>query len=164
MKDKGSTSNMHKLAKICWSVEIVSKVLQSRDELTIKDVRKSLSEAKIRDGTIMAMFERKGKEVVSSSMKQHTYMETRSVILYILSKKLTYNICRVKCVKWVVESMRSMKIVEDPAFVRLMKTGRPQYRLPSAKTVARNVHLVFRRVRRRIKKMLKVSIFLDLFN
>ena len=60
--------------------------------------------------------------------------------------------------------MRSMKIVEDPAFIRLMKTGRPQYRLPSAKTVARDVHVVFRRVKRRIKKMLKVSFFIDLFN
>ena len=86
-KDKGSTSNMHKHAKICWGVEIVSKALQSRDELTIKEVRKSLSEAKIQDGTIMAMFERKGEEVVSFSTKQHTYMETRLVILYISSKK-----------------------------------------------------------------------------
>ena len=54
-------------------MEIVSKALQSRDELTIKDVRKSLSEAKIQDGTITAMFERKGKEVVSFSTQQHTY-------------------------------------------------------------------------------------------
>ena len=86
-KDKGSTSNMHKHAKICWGVEIVSKALQSRDELTIKEVRKSLSEAKIQDGTITAMFERKGKEVVSFLTKQHTYMETRLVNLYISSKK-----------------------------------------------------------------------------
>ena len=90
-KDKGLMSNMHKHAKICWGVEIVSKALQSRDELTIKDVRKSLSEAKIQDGTITAMFERKGKEVVSFSTKQHTYMETRSVILiyFVKKKKLT---------------------------------------------------------------------------
>ena len=60
--------------------------------------------------------------------------------------------------------MRSMKIVEDPVFIWLMKTGRPQYRLPSAKTVACDVHVVFRRVKRRIKKMLKVSFFIDLFN
>jgi hypothetical protein len=57
-----------------------------------------------------------------------------------------------------------MKIVEDPAFVRLMKTSRPQYKLPSAKTVARDVHVVFRRVKERITKMLKVSIFFGLFN
>jgi hypothetical protein len=86
-KDKGSTSNMHKHAKICWGVENVSKALQAKDELTIKEVRRSLSEAKLQNGTITAMFERKGKEVVSFSMKQHTYMETRSVILYSVSKK-----------------------------------------------------------------------------
>jgi len=80
--DRGSTSNMHKHAKICWGVEIVSKALQTKNELTIKEVRKSLSEAKLQDGTITALFERNGKETVSFSMKQHTYMETRSVKIY----------------------------------------------------------------------------------
>jgi len=54
--------------------------------------------------------------------------------------------------------MRSMKIVDDPGFHRLMKTGRPQYKIPSARTVARDVHVVFRRVKERITKMLRVSI------
>jgi hypothetical protein len=81
--DRGSTSNLHKHAKICWGAEIVSKALQAKNELTIKEVRKSLSEAKLQDGTITALFERKGKENVSFSMKQHTYTETRSVIIYI---------------------------------------------------------------------------------
>ena len=52
-----------------------------------------------------------------------------------------------------------MKIVDDPGFHRLMKTGRPHYRLPSSRTVARDVHVVFRRVKERIAKMLQVSIF-----
>ena len=81
--DRGSTSNMHKHAKICWGSEIVSKALQMKNKLTIKEVRKSLSQAKLQDGTIMALFERKGKETVSFSMKQHTYLETRSVYLII---------------------------------------------------------------------------------
>ena len=80
--DKGSTSNMHKHAKNCWGTEIVSKALQTKNELTIKEVRKSLSEAKLQDGTITALFERKGKETVFS-IKQHTYLETRSVYLII---------------------------------------------------------------------------------
>ena len=54
--------------------------------------------------------------------------------------------------------MRSMNIVEDPGFQRLMKTGRPQYQIPSAKTVARDVHVVFLKVKERIAKMLQVSI------
>ena len=52
-----------------------------------------------------------------------------------------------------------MKIVEDPAFIRLMKTGRLHYKLPSAKMLGRDAHVVFRRVKGQIKKMLKVSFF-----
>lgn len=50
-----------------------------------------------------------------------------------------------------------MHIVEDPGFHRLMKTGRPHYRIPSSRTVARDVHVVFRRVKERIAEMLQVS-------
>ena len=71
-------SNMHKHAKNCWGGEIVSRALETKNDLTINEVRRSLSKAKIQDGTITAMFERKGKESVSFSMKQHTYSETRS--------------------------------------------------------------------------------------
>ena len=59
--------------------------------------------------------------------------------------------------------MRSMTIVDDPAFHRLMKTGRPQYRIPSSRTVARDVHAVFQRVKERIAKMLQVVIYV-IFN
>jgi len=76
--DRGSTSNMHKHAKNCWGGEIVSKALETKNNLTINEVRKSLSNAKLQDGTITALFERNGKEKVSFSMKQHTYLETRS--------------------------------------------------------------------------------------
>ena len=60
--------------------------------------------------------------------------------------------------------MRSIKIVNDPGFHRLMKTGHPQYRILSARTVAHNVQVVFRRVKQRIAKMLRFSnlIFYDL--
>ena len=58
--DRGSTSNMHKHAKICWGVEIVSKALETKKELTINEVQRSLSNTKIQDGTITAMFERQG--------------------------------------------------------------------------------------------------------
>jgi hypothetical protein len=57
-----------------------------------------------------------------------------------------------------------MKIVEDPGFHRLMKTGRPQYKIPSRRTVARDVHVVFGRVKERIAKMLQVSNLIVLQN
>ena len=48
-------------------------------------------------------------------------------------------------------------MLDDPGFHRLMKTGRPHYRIPSSRTVARDVHVVFRRVKERISRMLQVS-------
>jgi hypothetical protein len=41
-----------------------------------------------------------------------------------------------------------------------MKTGRPEYYIPSPTTISRDVRLVFARTRQRIAKMLKVSDFL----
>jgi hypothetical protein len=54
--------------------------------------------------------------------------------------------------------MRSMTIVDDPGFQRLIKTGRPQYKILSGRTVARDVHVVFQRVKEHMAKMLRVSI------
>ena len=51
-----------------------------------------------------------------------------------------------------------MLIVEDDEFLCLMKTGRPAYRLPKAKTVAKDVHVIFHQVKERIGKMLQVSL------
>lgn len=61
-------------------------------------------------------------------------------------------------VRWVSESMRPFSIVEDRGFQCLMKTGRPEYCLPSASTVSRDVKEVFTKVRARIAKMLQVRI------
>ena len=158
-RDKCSTSNLHKHAKVCWGGEIVTQALETKKDLTINEVRASLAKAKLHDGTITALFERKGKESVTFSMKQHTYTETRSVNTpYDKPKIVLTFFCRIECVRWVAESMRSMKMIDDPGFHRLMKTGRPQYRIPSSRTVARDVHVVFRKVKERISKMLQVSI------
>ena len=86
--DRGSTSNMHKHAKNCWGEEIVSKALEMKNQLSINEVRKSLAKAKLQDGTIMALFERKEKENVTFSTKQHTYTETWSDNLTSQEKKL----------------------------------------------------------------------------
>jgi len=76
--DRGSTSNMHKHAKNCWGEEIVSKAQEAKNQLSIDEVRKSPANANILNGMITALFERKGKENVMFSTRQHTYMETRS--------------------------------------------------------------------------------------
>lgn len=66
---------------------------------------------------------------------------------------------RAEIVRWVAESNRPFAIVEDRAFQSLMKTGRPEYWIPSRWTVGRDVQKVFARTRTRIGKMLKVSLF-----
>jgi hypothetical protein len=50
-----------------------------KNKVDVDVVRETLSEAKVVDGTLTAMFERKGKGIVTFSTKQHTYTETRSV-------------------------------------------------------------------------------------
>jgi hypothetical protein len=61
-------------------------------------------------------------------------------------------------VKWVSESQRPLSIVEDRGFQKLMKTGRPTYKIPSRRTVGRDVKHVFKKTRKRIAKMLQVRV------
>ena len=60
-------------------------------------------------------------------------------------------------VRWVSESKRPFEIVNDWGFQSLMKTGRPDYQIPSAITVSRDVKKVFMRIRKQIAKMLQVK-------
>ena len=53
--------------------------------------------------------------------------------------------------------MHPFKIVEDDKLKLLMKTGRPEYPLPSATTLSRDVHQVYVHVRHRVAAMLHVS-------
>jgi len=72
--------------------------------------------------------------------------------------RLTNVFTSIECVKWVSKSLRSFHIVEDEEFLCLMKIGRPSYQIPKAKTVAKDVLNVFRRIKDRIAKMLQVSL------
>ena len=60
-------------------------------------------------------------------------------------------------VRWVAESKRPFEIVNDHGFQSLMKTGRPEYHIPSASTLSRDVRNVFVKVRGRIAHILRVS-------
>jgi hypothetical protein len=104
--DRNSTSNMHKHAKNCWGDENVSKALESKRQLSVDEVRKSLANAKLHDGSIMASFERKGKGAVTFSTRQHTYMETRLVDTdQTINRNYITNHLRgrVECVRWVAK-------------------------------------------------------------
>ena len=65
----------------------------------------------------------------------------------------------VELVRWVSENLRPFEVVNDRGFQSLMKTGRPAYYLPHAKTVARDVKLVFARTKERIADMLQVRLY-----
>jgi hypothetical protein len=160
--DRNSTSNMRKHAKHCWGEDIIKKADEAKDELTLDNIRETLAEAKkTQDGSIVAFFDRKGKARVKFMIRQHTYEESRSVLEMVQAIEYLLIIYSVEYVRWCAESMRSFKIVDDAGFHRLMKTGRPHLRIPSSRTVARDVHVVFKRVKERIAKMLQVSL-LDL--
>jgi len=89
--------------------------------------------------SITAAFERKGKGKVKYSHRQHTKTEARAEII-----------------QWVAKSQRPFEVVADCGFQCLMKTGRPDYYIPSPTTVSRDVKKVFVNVRKRMAKILQV--------
>ncbi|OJA08026.1 hypothetical protein AZE42_10848 [Rhizopogon vesiculosus] len=133
-KDARSTGNMRKHVKICWGEE----VLQAADEAkNAEEVRMKIVPSVLRNGSIMASFERKGKGQVTYSHWQHTHTETKAELVH-----------------WILESLWPFDIVKDRGFQLLMKTGRPEYYIPSPRTVSCDVRLVFARTRQQIAKML----------
>ena len=89
----------------------------------------------------MAAFEWKGKGKVKYSHRQHTKTKARAEI-----------------VRWVAESKRPFKIVVDRGFQSLMKTGRPEYYIPSPTTVSWDVKKVFVNVHKQMATLLQVCV------
>ena len=145
--DKGdakSTNNMRKHAKKCWGDEVVASVDKAKNahEVHVTTVKGALDPQ-----SITAAFERKGKGKVKYSHWQHTKTEARAEII-----------------QWVAESKRPFEIVVDHGFQSLMKTGRPDYYIPSPTTVSRDVKKVFVNVCKRMVKMLQVCLLATLCN
>jgi len=157
--DANSTGNLLRHARTCWGTDVVAAATATKDIHTARDV---LAKTKLHDGSILAEFQRAGKGKVSYRHTQHTKAEARCVplIQFSLPTFLSPFVphFRAEIVRWVSESKRPFKIVEDRGFQSLMKTGRPGYSLPSPSTVSRDVKQVFKCVRKRIAKMLRVSL------
>ncbi|KAL1659079.1 hypothetical protein GGG16DRAFT_35762, partial [Schizophyllum commune] len=134
--DKVSTSNMIRHAKSCWGEEAVS-IAQSHGTAT--DARVKVAEPLKSTGKITAAFARQGKGKITYSNRQHTRTETN----------------RAEIVKWMAQSFRPFALVEDDGFKTLMKTGRPEYYIPSRSTVSRDVKRVFARTRTRVARLLQ---------
>ncbi|KAL6307201.1 hypothetical protein BKA93DRAFT_712591, partial [Sparassis latifolia] len=104
------------------------EALAAADEMnTAADARPSIEKFR-RSGDITVAFERKEKGKVTYSVCQHTRTETR---------------------------LRPFTIIEDHAYQSLMKTGQPEYWIPSCWTVARDVHKVFACCWAHVAKMLQ---------
>lgn len=66
--------NLHKHVKVCWGADIVERADEAKD---INSICAGLATAKnLTNGSIVALFERKGKGKVTFSACQHTYKET----------------------------------------------------------------------------------------
>ncbi|KAG1866660.1 hypothetical protein DFJ58DRAFT_654764, partial [Suillus subalutaceus] len=121
--DKGdahSTGNMRKHVRSCWGDEVLKAADEAKDA---NEVRQRIVGSFLQNGSITASFEHKGKmKVFTCSHRQHTQAETRAEI-----------VC------WVSESLHPFNIIKDCAFQSLMKTGRPEYYLPSPSTVSHDV-------------------------
>ena len=53
--------------------------------------------------------------------------------------------------------MRPLNLLKDKGFNTLMKTGRPEYKIPSPSTSSRDAKLVFARGRQKVANLLNVS-------
>jgi hypothetical protein len=136
--DKGdakSTSNMQKHAKKCWGNDIIRSADKANNA---NEAHRTTIKGALNLQLIMAAFERKGKGKVTYSHCQHTKTESWA-----------------EKVRWVAESKRPFKIVEDRGFQSLMKTGRPEYHILCVTTISQDVKKVFVNICRQMAKMLQ---------
>lgn len=73
-KDARSTGNMRKHVKSCWGEDTLNAADSAKDA---NEVRTKIVGGILKNGSIMASFERKGKGKVTYSHRQHTHGETR---------------------------------------------------------------------------------------
>ena len=100
--DANSTSNLLRHARICWGAEAVEAATAMQD---LDAARHVLAKTKLRDGTILAEFQRLGKGKVTYRHSQHTTSETRYILFFyihfryftcIIELRLSVGLLRVK--------------------------------------------------------------------
>lgn len=111
---------------------------------SIQEARQVLKDkGNLRDGSIRLAFEAAGKKTKTYSNKLPTRTESR-----------------VNHVKWISTSNRPFAVVEDPGYHLNMRTGpaREGIYIPSSATVGKDVRLIFNGARKKISKLLKVTV------
>lgn len=74
--DSNSTSNLLRHARICWGTDAVEAATATKD---LEAAREVLGKTKLRDGSILAEFQRLSKDKVTYRHTQHTTNEARYV-------------------------------------------------------------------------------------
>jgi len=118
-----------------------------------------LSMAIYRVGQSLHCLSRRVREVWHTPITNIHTQKQGTVRIWHAETLADMNMCwRAEIVCWVTENLHLFQIIEDQGFQCLMKTGRPVYYLPSARTVAWDVQEVFIRTQQQLAKMLSISI------
>ncbi|KAJ7038766.1 hypothetical protein C8F04DRAFT_950821 [Mycena alexandri] len=143
--DRSSTSNLMKHAKKCWGADVVKARMQG-------------VEAQAKDGSIFSAFARAKDRPVAPSNHTLTEAELRcaSFSLFInYAEILTNTVTRAHIVRWIAENNRPLSIVEDREFKYILGAGRPEFRLPGRRTVARDLHAAYQHSRSYVQTLLE---------
>ncbi|TRM62977.1 hypothetical protein BD626DRAFT_403599, partial [Schizophyllum amplum] len=133
--DRVSTGNMTRHAQRCWGEDAV-KVAASYG--TVERALEKVAKPMKISGKLTTAFAQQGKGKITYSTRQHTRTETKAEIA-----------------KWMAQSFRPFALVEDDGFKTLMRTGRPDYYIPSQSTVSRDIKRIFVRTCSRVARFLQ---------
>jgi uncharacterized DUF497 family protein len=76
-----STSNLRRHAKKCWGADTLTLADTAKGP---EEVRDKITGAILKDSSVTVAFERKGKDKVTYSHRQHTKQETKYVLVWLL--------------------------------------------------------------------------------
>ncbi|KAJ7800236.1 hypothetical protein B0H14DRAFT_2306543, partial [Mycena olivaceomarginata] len=123
--DRSSTSNLKKHAIKCWGKDVVNGRLNNVDP-------------KQRDSNIFAAFSRADQRPKRAAHRVHTEAELRAHL-----------------VRWVAESNRPIRIVEDREFREILAAGRPELNIHGRHTLARDLSAAYERCRAHVQSLLE---------
>jgi hypothetical protein len=149
--DRKSTSNLCNHAKICWGTEAVEAADNTHD---VDAARKICRRLNYETGQSLPSLNELGRgklPLVPANIRRPKQGKVASACnsVSLLSQRLSLiRNCRAEIVRWVSENKHLFSIVKDRGFQTLMKTGRPNFHIPSPETVSRDVKDMFVRVRK----------------
>ncbi|KAJ3758902.1 hypothetical protein EV360DRAFT_29620, partial [Lentinula raphanica] len=130
--DRGSTSNMREHVKKCWGEDALMAV----KDCTLEQAREAVKKFSKGKQTTLTL--------VIKTVK--TWFKTFS------TRPPENEKVRVVTARWVAESARPFRIVQDRSYRWLQKEGRPNHYVPSKATVARDVKKLYEATKEQLAK------------